>query len=298
MSQIDMIKKLQAKADSGKGEIFQRVMFERAESLESKDFHLRKIQENIDDFDCLQTDDERNDKGLSTSHNKNLTDGRDHHSRSDAENGTFERHGSSFQDGLQMMQSEGIIFECSQVVTDVSASGLSSQRTRKDENAVMHPSELLRDHETQNKGPYKCNECDITFLQDSELTKHQRIHTGGKPYKCDMCGKAFNQTRKLAIHWRIHTGEKPHKCDVCGKVFKQAAKFLIHWRYHMREKPYKCDVCGKAFSQTANLAIHRGIHIGEKAYECVVCGKAFSHIGKLAVYPKFILERNHINVCG
>ena len=194
-----MIKKLQAKADSGKGEIFQRVMFERAESLESKDFHLRKMQENIDDFDCLRTDDERNDKGLSTSHNKNLTDGRDHHSRSDAENGTFERHGSSFQDELQMMQSEGIIFECSQVVTDVSASGLSSQRTlnvckgfsHKDENAVMHPSELLPDHETQNKRPYKCNECDITFLQDSELTRHQRIHTGGKPYKCDVCDKAF-----------------------------------------------------------------------------------------------------------
>ena len=51
------------------------------------------------------------------------------------------------QDELQMVQSEGIIFECSQVVTDVSASGLPSQRTRnvckgfshKDENAVMHP---------------------------------------------------------------------------------------------------------------------------------------------------------------
>ena len=113
MSHIEMIKKLQAKADSSKGEIFERVMFGRAESLESKDFHLRKIQENIDVFDCLWTDDERNDKGLSTSHNKNLTDGRDHHSRSDAENGPFERHGSSFQDELQMMQSEGIIFECS-----------------------------------------------------------------------------------------------------------------------------------------------------------------------------------------
>ena len=161
MSQIDMIKKLQAKADSGKGEIFQRVMFGRAESLEIKDFCLRKIQKNIHDFDCLWTDDERNDKGLSTSHNKNLTDGRDHHSRSDAENGTFERHGSSFQDGLQMMQSEGIIFECSQVVTNVNTSGVSPQRTcnvckgfsHKHENAVMHPSELLPDHETQKKRP-------------------------------------------------------------------------------------------------------------------------------------------------
>ena len=72
MSHIEMIKKLQAKADSSKGEIFERVMFGRAEILEIKDFRLRKIQENIHDFDCLWTDDERNNKGLSTSHNKTL----------------------------------------------------------------------------------------------------------------------------------------------------------------------------------------------------------------------------------
>ena len=76
------IKKLQAKTNSGKGEIFRRVMFERAESLDIKDFHLRKIQESMHYFDCLWTDDERNEKGMSTSHNKNLTDGRDHPSRS------------------------------------------------------------------------------------------------------------------------------------------------------------------------------------------------------------------------
>ncbi|XP_069407737.1 zinc finger protein 665-like [Ovis canadensis] len=70
MSHIHMTKKLQAKANSGKGEIFQRVMFGRAESLKIKDFRLRKIQGNIHDFDCLWTDDERNDKGMSTSHNK------------------------------------------------------------------------------------------------------------------------------------------------------------------------------------------------------------------------------------
>ena len=43
MSHTHMTKKLQAKANSGKGEIFQRVMFGRAESLEIKDFRLRKI---------------------------------------------------------------------------------------------------------------------------------------------------------------------------------------------------------------------------------------------------------------
>ena len=163
MSHIDKIKKLQAKVNSGKGEIFQRVMLGRAESLEIKDFHLRDIQENIHDFDCLWTDDERNEKGMSTSHNKNFTDGRHHPSRSDVGNRPFERHGSSFQNELQVVQSEGIIFECSQVVTNVRVTGLPPQRTRnvckgfshKHENAVMPPSELLPDHETQKKRPYK-----------------------------------------------------------------------------------------------------------------------------------------------
>ena len=48
-----MIKKLQAKGDSGKEEIFQRVMFGRAESHEIEDYFLRKIQKNMHDFESV-----------------------------------------------------------------------------------------------------------------------------------------------------------------------------------------------------------------------------------------------------
>ena len=65
-----MIKKLQAKGDSGKEEIFQRVMFGRAESHEIEDYFLRKIQKNMHDFESLWTDDERNNRETSLSHNK------------------------------------------------------------------------------------------------------------------------------------------------------------------------------------------------------------------------------------
>ena len=53
VSQIRMIKKLQAKGDSGKEEIFQRVMFGRAESHEIEDYFLRKIQKNMHDFESV-----------------------------------------------------------------------------------------------------------------------------------------------------------------------------------------------------------------------------------------------------
>ena len=87
-----MIKKLQAKGNSGKKEIFQRVVFGRAESHEIKDYFLRKIQENMHDFESLWTDNERRDYGISISHNKNFTDGRDHQSRNDEGDKPVERH--------------------------------------------------------------------------------------------------------------------------------------------------------------------------------------------------------------
>ena len=102
-----MTMKLQAKGNSGKGEIFQRVIFGRAETSEIKDFFLGKIQETVDGFESLWTDNERRDNGISISHNKNLTDGRDHQSRNDAGDKPVERLGSSFHDELQMLQSEG-----------------------------------------------------------------------------------------------------------------------------------------------------------------------------------------------
>ena len=48
-----MIKKLRAKGDSGKKEIFQRVVFGRAESHEIEDYFLRKIQKNMHDFESV-----------------------------------------------------------------------------------------------------------------------------------------------------------------------------------------------------------------------------------------------------
>ncbi|KAI4534912.1 hypothetical protein MG293_015772 [Ovis ammon polii] len=165
VSHIHMTKKLQAKANSGKGEILQTVMFGRAETHEIKDFFLRKIEETVHGFECLWTDDERSDIGVSISHNKNLTDGKDHQSRNDAADKPVERLWSSFHDELQMLQSEGTIFECSQIVTNInsSTSVLPIQRTCsvrkgisfKHESLVMRPSEQAPDQEAYKKKSYK-----------------------------------------------------------------------------------------------------------------------------------------------
>ncbi|XP_041467346.1 histone-lysine N-methyltransferase PRDM9-like [Lytechinus variegatus] len=131
-------------------------------------------------------------------------------------------------------------------------------------------------HKLIHEKPYVCDQCGKAFNQDTDLTRHKRIHTGEKPYVCDQCGKAFNREHHLTTHKRIHTGEKPYVCDQCGKAFSDGSTFRKHKRIHTGEKPYVCDQCGKAFNLEGNLRTHKRIHTGEKPYVCDQCGKAFN----------------------
>ncbi|XP_066874905.1 zinc finger protein 525-like isoform X2 [Kogia breviceps] len=56
ISRIHVIKKLQLKVNSGRGEVLQTVMLGRHERNKMKHFYLREIQENISDFESQQRD--------------------------------------------------------------------------------------------------------------------------------------------------------------------------------------------------------------------------------------------------
>ncbi|XP_054935149.1 zinc finger protein 701-like isoform X3 [Physeter macrocephalus] len=56
ISHIHVIKKLQLKVNTGRGEVLQTVMLGRHERNKMKHFYLREIQENISDFESQQRD--------------------------------------------------------------------------------------------------------------------------------------------------------------------------------------------------------------------------------------------------
>ncbi|XP_025126108.2 zinc finger and SCAN domain-containing protein 5B-like [Bubalus bubalis] len=151
---------------------------------------------------------------------------------------------------------------------------------------TMRPTSLPEGAETPGRAPSECTVCKKSFPYQSQLTLHQRTHTGERPFQCDVCAKGFIQPSDLRVHQWIHTGEKPYSCDLCLKKFTHDSTLCTHKRTHTQEKPFRCEQCDRAFGHRGNLNVHRRTHSGLKPYVCPECHTAFRQLGTFKRHRK------------
>ncbi|XP_053268529.1 zinc finger and BTB domain-containing protein 14 isoform X2 [Pleuronectes platessa] len=141
-----------------------------------------------------------------------------------------------------------------------------------------------------------CQVCGKSFLDESRLRKHEKLHSAERPFACEICTKAFTTHAHLKEHLKIHTGFKPYRCDVCGKSFIRAPDLKKHERVHSNERPFACQMCDKAFKHKSHLKDHERRHRGEKPFVCPSCTKAFAKASDLKRHENNMhSERKQLN---
>ncbi|EEC07665.1 zinc finger protein, putative [Ixodes scapularis] len=131
---------------------------------------------------------------------------------------------------------------------------------------------------------YQCLLCPYSSYLKTNLTRHEKTHTGEKPFKCSTCQQTFSQKAHVRHHQWVHTGERPFSCGICHKTFIQKVHLTAHGRVHTGEKPYRCGTCGKVFSERSSLTAHSRLHTGERPFTCGVCGKGFPQSYSLKIH--------------
>ena len=141
----------------------------------------------------------------------------------------------------------------------------------------------------------KCNQCEKSFVLQSNLRNHYKRHAGEKSHACNICTKLFWTKNELEIHLIIHTETKPFPCTTCDKAFSQSGNLSRHIkRAHVTEENKSCTLCEKTFNTGEAMKNHQNIHTarnlhGEgRSYFCKTCLKGF-----FSEYALLLHKRHH-----
>ena len=133
-----------------------------------------------------------------------------------------------------------------------------------------------------------CDQCDLRFISDQELTKHIISWHNRVEYKCEMCNFSTFIKVKLEQHTNIkHLGMKEDTpCDQCDYNPKDKRNLTKHKKAVHEGVRYSCNFCEYKAKWQQCLSDHiASIHEGRK-FQCAQCGKQFSRSGILQLHMK------------
>ena len=158
-------------------------------------------------------------------------------------------------------------------------SGCSETYTHKQSLYKHHQRAHLKDVDDL---PYKCDQCDKSFIIKSILSIHvQETHKEKIRKCCEICGASVRSNTDLKLHMRRrHTGEMPFKCEYCDFRGVNISSVKRHTRLKHETHLltfHCCDICGKQFKTKANLKEHIPTHSDKRTFLCKICGKCLKN---------------------
>ena len=150
--------------------------------------------------------------------------------------------------------------------------------------------------------PWPCKYCEKKFQNKTNLSRHERLHTGERPFQCGVCPKGFVEKYELMRHMSKKHKASPELIERMKKEIKPATIKPVTVKaevIHMENLPpekitsigppksagdYKCKICGRSFPSLTNLKRHENLHTGEKVFSCKFCKKTF--------YEKYDVKRH------
>ncbi|KAJ1529447.1 hypothetical protein ONE63_006224 [Megalurothrips usitatus] len=105
--------------------------------------------------------------------------------------------------------------------------------------------------------PFRCAQCNASFMQKHHLKRHMAGHGVRRPYQCTQCAASFAIRDNLNRHLQTHSAQRPYQCDTCGSGFRRKEHLLTHRRTHEGQLPWTCGACGANFKHLYLLQAHQ-----------------------------------------
>ena len=159
-------------------------------------------------------------------------------------------------------------------------------------DAVAELKEHLR--ESQHCISYRCEECDMIFIENKKKNDHMRLKHGKgrktanihgntpnaevvRNHTCSICSEAYSVPTKLRQHMEWHrTGRYPHQCAECDRVFFSKWKLNRHvTTVHLGLRQFECAICAKDFKSNSALKLHTMKTHEQTTIKCTDCTKEF-----------------------
>lgn len=122
----------------------------------------------------------------------------------------------------------------------------------------------LRNHRAQVHRPalaqaLECTACRRQFGTARQLRAHrQAVHERLRPWVCahDHCTYRAASRSQLTMHERQHTGERPYRCEQCDYTTADHNSLRRHKLRHSGLKKYRCELCSYACIQSSTYKAH------------------------------------------